>query len=402
MGMAASQARLLSITARLSNNEHTAENLSYAKQRLSDSSDQITNEYNEALKSTKLTVLTGFNGSQANYEDISYGLMTGVQMAQNTRQYVVTDTKNRVLVTEDIADAFFRSKGNFNAFLEDSAIGYSLSDMTTKSTSTDTATREAAVQKIHEAWDKYFESVGINVGDSEHDLISYDWKSTVNSSGAAEGAGFGYVTYTKDSKTIPLNYEGTTKESRDLYNYAMAITESFYRTDFDTNSYKMANNSDNTSVINYYQNLFNRIQQNGLFTYTGTASKSLDNESYIFEGDTKGTGKVEKNPLKDNYTFEAALRDGTLRLEFYSVTEKAFKSVTISEDNCIQEVEDERAIARAEVKYTQDMAELEKLDKQYDLNLKRLDTEHNALQTEYDSMKSIIDKNIANSFKTFS
>ena len=182
----------------------------------------------------------------------------------------------------------------------------------------------------------------------------------------------------------------------------MAITEAFYRTDFDTSAYKMADNSDNTSTIDYYQNLFNRIQQRGLFTYTDTASKSLNNDSYVFSGDTKGTGKVEKNPLKDNYTFEAALKDGTLRLEFYSTTEKTFKSITVSEDNCIQEVEDERAIARAEVKYTQDMAELEKLDKQYDLNLKRLDTEHNALQTEYDSMKSIIDKNIENSFKTFS
>ena len=400
MGMAASQARLLSITARLSNNEHTAENLSYAKQRLSDSSDQITNEYNEALKATKLTVLTGFNGAEANYEDISYGLMTGIQMAKSTRQYVVTDTKNRVLVTEDIADAFFKSKGDFNAFL--AGLGYSLSDITVKSTSTDISATTAANKQIHEAWDKYFESVGINFGDSEHDNLKYAWNSTKDSSGKAEGIGFGYVTYTNGSKTIPINYDGTTKESRDLYNYAMAITEAFYRTDFDTSAYKMADNSDNTSTIDYYQNLFNRIQQRGLFTYTDTASKSLNNDSYVFSGDTKGTGKVEKNPLKDNYTFEAALKDGTLRLEFYSTTEKAFKSITVSEDNCIQEVEDERAIARAEVKYTQDMAELEKLDKQYDLNLKRLDTEHNALQTEYDSMKSIIDKNIENSFKTFS
>ena len=78
MGLAAGQARLLSITARLSDNEHSSQSLAYAKQRLADSAGQITNEYNEALDATKLTVLTGFNGSVPNYTDISYGLMTGL------------------------------------------------------------------------------------------------------------------------------------------------------------------------------------------------------------------------------------------------------------------------------------------------------------------------------------
>ena len=120
--MAASQARLLSITARLTNNENTGQAVSYSKQRLADQTQQITNEYNEALDATKLTVLTGFNGAQANYEDISYGLMTGMQMASTTRQYVVTDTKGKVLVTNQIAEAYEKSKGDFNSFL--AILGY--------------------------------------------------------------------------------------------------------------------------------------------------------------------------------------------------------------------------------------------------------------------------------------
>ena len=105
MGMAASQARLLSITARLTNNENSGQSISYSKQRLADQTQQITNEYNEALNTTKLTVLTGFNGAEATYTDISYDTMTNKQMAANTKQYVVTDTKGRILVTEDIANA---------------------------------------------------------------------------------------------------------------------------------------------------------------------------------------------------------------------------------------------------------------------------------------------------------
>ena len=96
------------------------------------------------------------------------------------------------------------------------------------------------------------------------------------------------------------------------------------------------------------------------------------------------------------------MRDGTLRLEYYSTKERGFKATTISEDNCIQEVKDERAIARAESKYTQDMADLENKDNKLDLELKKLDTEHNALQTEYESVKSVVDKNVEASFKIFS
>ena len=63
MGMAASQARLLSITARMTDNENTGQNISTAKIQLADKMDQINKDYLAALDATKLTVLTGFVGS---------------------------------------------------------------------------------------------------------------------------------------------------------------------------------------------------------------------------------------------------------------------------------------------------------------------------------------------------
>ena len=117
MGLAAGQARLLSITARLSDNEHSSQSLAYAKQRLADSAEQITTEYNEALDSTKLTVLTGFNGSVPNYTDISYALMTGLNTVACGKQYVVTDAKGRILVSNDTKTAFENSGGDINKFL---------------------------------------------------------------------------------------------------------------------------------------------------------------------------------------------------------------------------------------------------------------------------------------------
>lgn len=446
--MAASQARLLSITARLTNNENSGQSISYSKQRLADQTQQITNEYNEALNTTKLTVLTGFNGSDATYTDISYDTMTNKQMAANTKQYVVTDTKGRILVTEDIANAYKQSAGNYNQFL--AKLGYSQSDMTVQNVASLSATdKQDAAQKIHEAWDKYFASVGIECSDDEHKGIyddgtyTFKWNNVLDTNDKGEyldkdgkvitadeaktkgysSVGSGYASWAvlgDDGKPTgeynPINYEGTTDGSRELYDYAMAITEAFMRTDesltadqknnnqsFDPSSYQLALDAGNKADLNYYKNIFSKMQSSGYFTYTNTPATAKDDpEHYKYASVGTGTaGNVQKSPLKDNTVFEAALRDGSLRLEYYSTTSKSFKTTTISEDNCIQEVSDERAIARAESKYNQDMADLENQDKKLDLELKKLDTEHSALQTEYDSVKNVVDKNVESSFKTF-
>ena len=48
------------------------------------------------------------------------------------------------------------------------------------------------------------------------------------------------------------------------------------------------------------------------------------------------------------------------------------------------------------------MKMIEAKDNKLENDIKKLDTEHNALQTEYESVKSVIDKNIERSFKAFS
>ncbi len=511
MGMAASQARLLSITARLTNNENSGQSISYAKQRLSDQTQQITAEYNEALETTKLTVLTGFNGADATYTDISYTLMTGPEMAANTKQYVVTDTKGKVLVTKNIAEAYQKANGNYNQFLANVA-SYSQVDITAQKTYKDvkdrTEEQKKTEQQIHEAWDKYFATIGVNLGDDDHDF-GFNFTETVDENGGyAIGQGYvgyarteknddgstkyeqiyqqktdengnlvyekdadgnddkskpvydttkpiyqqktdenGNLVYEKDadgnddkskpvydttkpvydtSKPVyakdkggaiiydPINYEGTSDEQRELFDYAMAITEAYYRNNsggqgknynlqYNQDLLKTANNADNKSMLTYYKNIFTKMQSSGYFTYTDTPADAVKDPEH-FKYSSKGTGtagNVEKSPLKDNTVFEAALRDGSLRLEYYSTTSKSFKTTTISEDNCIQEVADERAIAKAESKYNQDMQDLENKDKKLDLELKKLDTEHSALQTEYESVKNVVDKNVQNSFKTF-
>lgn len=377
MGMAASQARLLSITARMTDNENTGQNISTAKIQLADKMDQINKDYLAALDATKLTVLTGFNGSDEVYTDISYGLMTGFQTVAAGKQYVVTDKNGRVLISKKMAEAYESGNGDLNKFL--AALGYSQANIDiTKNTPGDEDGDNADIdklltkQKIHDAWDVYLTSVGLEFADEEHGLeIGY---TTLGA-----GAFNGFATYSLDGVTVPLNYEGTTQEQRQNYDYALALTEAYYGDSDSANTLKTAANPENVEYIQYLTNIFQRIQQTGYYTETN-----------------------ENTTLKDNAWFEEQLRKGELQLEYYSATDKKFISTSIDEDANIQEVEDEREIAIVEQKYKMDMAEAERKDNIFDMQLRKLDTEHNALQTEYDTVKSVINKNVEKSFNTFS
>ncbi len=63
---------------------------------------------------------------------------------------------------------------------------------------------------------------------------------------------------------------------------------------------------------------------------------------------------------------------------------------------------DDTDLAKAEAKYNLALQEIQAQDKQYDSQLKKLDTEHSALESEYDSIKTTVEKNVERSFKAFS
>ena len=451
MGMAASQARLLSITARLSDNEQSGQAISYAKESLATETDQINTEYNNALAATKYTVLTSFDGSTANYDDLSYSVLTGTASAELGKQYIVTDTQGRILVTNTIAEAYEESNGNLNEFLKlvsGTDTKYSISDIdpslkaSNKPTDTEDdnyAAYEDAEQLIHEAWDAYFASIGISYDDTDHDPIiswyededdfSYATYTYYNTDDDGNYIITGYELATDDdgntlydddgekiynpiyqTTTIPLNFDGTTSEQRALYDYAMALTESYYSTtEYDsTSTYKTAYDADNQSIITYYQNIFEKMQSSDYFTYTSDSSK-VDGVHWLSSSGTansKSTGlsdeDINASPLNDASTLVTMLESGQLLLEYYSTTDGEFVSTSLSSDESIEEVSDESAIAAAEIEYEQALEALELKDSKYDMQLKKLDTEHDALQTEYDSVKNVIDKNIEKSFSVFS
>lgn len=418
MGMAASQARLLSITARLSDNEQAGQQLSYAKERLADRTDQVTKEYNEALSATKLQIMTGYSDGMASYNDISFKTLISPQVVADLgRQYCVTDTKGRVLVSKDVAEAFENAHGSLNSFLGALTVveggPYSLSDVD-PSKKAGMEPDPAIETKIHEAWDKYFNSVNKKYtrtedfdgnGTADATVESHNWSFDFVDNGNEIGQGYVLFKDGINAGSQVLSFDGTNQEQLDLYNYAVAITESYYSDSHSFENVRTQYDQGNSSMISYYKNLYNKMLTSGYYSYTDTPTIAQnDSEHWIYDGALKyGASSSDTNgtPLDDPHTFEQFLKDGKLLLETYSKSAGKFVSISISEDTCIQEVEDDTKIAAAEAKYEDDLSQIQRLDSKYDLQMKRLDTEHNTLQTEYESVKNIITKNVENSFKTF-
>ena len=78
MGMSASQARLLSITARMNDIEYKSQSISNAKIRLADESEQVAQDYTKALNKTKLTYTTFANTGVAQKIDLNSTNLAGI------------------------------------------------------------------------------------------------------------------------------------------------------------------------------------------------------------------------------------------------------------------------------------------------------------------------------------
>ena len=162
----------------------------------------------------------------------------------------------------------------------------------------------------------------------------------------------------------------------------------------------------------WYVNLWHRM--NGP---SQTKAGTTDESGNVVEGGTTENGLPKYKVLEDGLMNSAdwlqyALEKGTVtleRVEFTDPTEEGtglsdctWTSIIWTNAQDITEEQNEAAITKAEVEYEQALRDIEAKDKQYDNQLKLLDSEHNALQTEYDSVKGVIEKNIERTLKIYS
>ena len=134
------------------------------------------------------------------------------------------------------------------------------------------------------------------------------------------------------------------------------------------------NNGNADAKAQWYTNLFNRMKQGYKALENGLAS-SPEWIEYALE-----SGIVTMEQVDGEYHWQG--------LDY-----KACARIT--------EETDDAAVAKAEAEYSRAMNDIEAKDNIYDLELKNIDTEHTSLQTEYDSIKGVISKNIERTFNFY-
>jgi len=103
MGLAASQARLLTITARKADCEFLSMSLSHQKLSLSRDMENVSSEYQKALNQTKLVY--DYYGSGDKSMALSYGLLMTPSIYNDYYPKLVTDPTNRVILNGAYAAA---------------------------------------------------------------------------------------------------------------------------------------------------------------------------------------------------------------------------------------------------------------------------------------------------------
>ena len=103
MGLAASQARLLTITARKADCEFQSMMLSHQKLALSRDMEAVSDEYQTALNTTKLVY--DYYGSGDSDMALTYGLLMEPSAYNDYYPKLVTDAKNRVILNSAYASA---------------------------------------------------------------------------------------------------------------------------------------------------------------------------------------------------------------------------------------------------------------------------------------------------------
>ncbi|MBE7709829.1 MAG: hypothetical protein E7Z93_05205 [Cyanobacteria bacterium SIG32] len=122
MGMAASQARLLSITSRIADNELRAQIVNNSKMRLATESSKVSEQYVSALNDATMMMSNYDLDGNSQTQKLTFNALTSYSAHNN--QYGLINTSGKLLVTEAEADIYKTADGDLNQYLAAHGLAY--------------------------------------------------------------------------------------------------------------------------------------------------------------------------------------------------------------------------------------------------------------------------------------
>ena len=378
MGMAASQARLLCITARIHDVEFQAQSIQNAKLQLATQSDQVYQEYVDALDAQSLILRTidPNSGIQSSVAATFNNLCSRNKLTPSAGNfsYALRDARGRLIVEDEIATGYAEYKSyattqNAQAF----ALYMLYGDEGLSATHLDDNIKAAEEKAFYDDKDKILESY--------HDELL----------GLTDGSDI-------------YNESVVSAENKEKYENLMSrYREELYK----KQGYNITNElltlgairpktedeyEKNMSLFSYYVSMYNQIEANGgacisISQFNGFNGSAANDSDWLTAMVECGQISIEKiDTDKDGGIF------------FKPTSSSSDENIGLKETSSV----DNTVLKKAEAKYEHDLKEIQRKDKRYDLSLSKLESEREALTKERESLTKVIKENIDRSFGIFS
>lgn len=378
MGIAASQCRLLLLTARKSDLELRAQMITQRKILLATQQEEIANNYTLALRNRMLKWTIDFNGNSNNatYELMTYDGINTPNATHEGSTYRVEDCYGNLVVKDYSYD-----KATGEASSSDPAVASLLTMDLKLAVAKDASGNTLAVYLA-----------GNQGGGSE----------TETSEGKISGRPTAATATDKDKVYAGDGKTDVTKQI-DHWEYVTASVQVSVGKPNEDGSFRIE--ALDASKIQYNGQQILGVNKDGkpdTSIISGIAGANENNgRNMVAYGDV----------LDNNSWFQNALRKGTLLLSegkitnadanvAYTLTKHtpiAFGALSGTKDALYSEDD-----AEAQAIYETEMAKVQTQDKIYDTELKQVETQQKAAETEIDGIKSLLKGNIEKSFKIFS
>lgn len=406
--MAASQARLLSITARIHDVEYQAQALQNAKVQLSTQSDQAYEDYNNALNATTLTISTMDDSGQKSTVAATFNnLASSSKLRASDGSNYALVYNNSLLVEDGVYKgyqefqksdyakdgyhfAMYMLGGKDNSACEElkyNEFKIFFNQVRNGDSNADKKLVELFNSIIEltgdkESWDTLNEN---NVGlgeDEEHKKNGYDDR----------------YEYVYNTNKITSDNDKNKKEDYNamLYQFKTLLYQN-YAAEIFSETYEQTDDEKfrtyYSAKFNNYVDIFNQIKANGgncrpISEFNGPSGDAANNSEWL-------KNMVESGVISI-YTVQTDRKTG--EVSFNGTSPSSDHSLNYTDTTSI----DKRALVKAEAEYNKKLKDIDRKEKQYDLSLSKLETERSALTTEYDSVKKVIEDNIERTFGIFS
>ena len=434
MGLSASQARLLSLTARQSNLEFEGQQINQQRTNLSN---QSANYYNSLLTMTVPTP-----PSTDDYTTIKYSFVIGGNDA-TIAQVLPQDNKGNYLVEYTTTLASIGVQENTAYKITASANASSTKTGKAEQVADPTEAYNADLQYYVQTFredDEHGEYTALNNNSERYsddrvaagDVTFYDKFGNQVDKTAALNNGKLKDEYTAlvKKESDEIGYSTVSVQLADRASYQSALDKGEKVTKFQENTSDNTYGSDN--VVTYSASNDTTFSTVGSEYKEAFINAGLDiNEYYQYKSSTgirfakkEDVEKSANNSTLSITTFAVASMNKSQKTQLSGVqiefdTTGRISSMTDAEGNTYTMTAstetDDNAYEDAYNQYTYDQyvydqkqneinAHIEILqaqDKNLELRLSQLNTEHSAIQTEMDAVNKVISKNIETSFKTF-